>query len=250
MDSADMDIDLDVDEAELQHILDMSGEVMVDSPPKTKLVAEEPVDRFAPAPRFNALFLLGVDDMSTDEIKEYCNTDKLLKVEWINDSSCNLVLGSFEEVKEIAKSMMQDPTNTLDHTHLLPVKPFIRDGVEQNTLFIRQSTDEDIKVRGARERSRYYALHGVRSSEVSSRTGDEDNKKKNGERGDVFSRLGKKVERNQDHRYERRHERRDYRQRSVSPARESTRRSLSPLPIPERLKSRLGPLKTESSDIP
>jgi hypothetical protein len=46
---------------------------------------------FEGLPRPNAIFLKGVDDMSTSDIKNYCGSADLVKVQWIDDTSCNIL---------------------------------------------------------------------------------------------------------------------------------------------------------------
>ncbi|KAI8982357.1 hypothetical protein BDF20DRAFT_809652, partial [Mycotypha africana] len=170
---------------------------------------DSPYDQFEALPRPTAIFLHGVDNLSTDDIKGYVNSPLLSKLEWINDSSCNLVCNTPEEATEIAQSLLEDGSQiqTLDHRTLLPAKPFIVENSKDNqpsrveTLSIRMATDEDIKERGARLRSRYYMIHGVDGQELSKERQEArklhvDRMKRNGGDGrDVFSRLGKKVER-------------------------------------------------------
>lgn len=215
-----------------------------------KLVADELSDRFEALPRPNRIFLHGVDDMSTENITSWCNQPNVEKVEWINDSACNLVFATEEEATTaLATFLPEGSTTTVDqvtHRELVPAKPYI-DATNNKThhLFVRISTDEDIKVRGARNHSRYYLIHGVRDGDKHLSEERQEARKAHRERmtksgGDgrsVFSRLGNKVER----------------RRSVSPSRqqersikrESVREEKE---IPQHLKSRLGPLANSGND--
>lgn len=204
------------------------------------LVGDEPFDRFEALPRPTALFLHGVDDMSTDDITAYVNSPLVTKIEWINDSSCNLACATPEEALAVAATLLPTP-QTLDHRTLVPAKPFTKPTEDDQkttiALFVRISTDEDVKERGARERSRYYMLHGsidqpVTKERRESRREHLERMQKNGGDGrDVFSRLGNKVK---------------SRSRSRSPERDSARVSKPRnRDIPDRLKSRLGPIKPE-----
>ncbi|KAI8374916.1 hypothetical protein EDC96DRAFT_423835, partial [Choanephora cucurbitarum] len=150
---------------------------------------------FEGIPRPNVLFLRGVDDLSTSDITSYVDSPLLQKVQWINDASCNLVFESNAQAVEVAQSLLKEPTDSLDHLTLLPAKPFTK---EDRTidLFVRIATDEDVKERGSREKSRYYQLHGVENEtprEANQRKGRmaraERMTRNGGDGRDVFSRL-------------------------------------------------------------
>ncbi|KAL7329541.1 hypothetical protein PS15p_204619 [Mucor circinelloides] len=207
----------------------------------TMLVGDEPIDRFEALPRRTAVFLHGVDNMSTADIIKYTDSPLLVKVEWINDSSCNLVFKTEQEASQVAQTLLVQPVPALDHRTLVAAKPF-----ENHTLSIRIATDEDVKERGARERSRYYLLHGVEDQPLSedrkeARKAHVERMQKNGGDGrDVFSRLGSKVPPSDRH----------ARNRSRSPTRAEGRsikreRSVE-REIPNHLKSRLGLVKPET----
>jgi hypothetical protein len=208
------------------------------------LVADELVDRFEALPRRTAIFLHGVDDMSTADITKYANSPLLMKVEWINDSSCNLAFKTEQDALQVAQTLLSQPVPELDHRTLVAAKPF-----ENHTLSIRISTDEDVKERGARERSRYYLLHGVEDQPLSevrkeARKAHLERMQKNGGDGrDVFSRLGAKKEPTPNERRSRDRSRSPTRNDSINLKRErSVERE-----IPQHLKSRLGPAKTENA---
>ncbi|KAK4518368.1 C2 domain-containing protein [Mucor velutinosus] len=244
--AAHMDLDLELD-AELERELAADLESSTTAPQATKeldvkpkldmmLVGDEPTDRFEALPRPTAIFLHGVDEMSTTDITTYTNSPLLVKVEWINDSSCNLAFKTKEDASQVAQTLLSQPVPALDHRTLVAAKPF-----QNHPLSIRIATDEDIKERGARERSRYYLLHGVEDQPLSedrreARKAHVERMQKNGGDGrDVFSRLGSKVPPV---------ERRSSRNRSRSPARSEGRsikreRSVE-REIPNHLKSRLG----------
>lgn len=195
------------------------------------LVGEEPHDRFEALPRASALFLQGVDDMSTKDISRYCPS--LKKVEWIDDSSCNMVFETSEEAQAALLTLVADDTVVVDHRTLVAAKPFLKEE-EEHKLLIRVSTDEDVKERGARHKSRYYLIHGKEEEEVSEerkvarKEHQARMRKRGGDGRSVFERLGNKLER----------------RRSVSPERDETRSTERHVrDIPDSLKSRLGKLK-------
>ncbi|KAI8891452.1 hypothetical protein K501DRAFT_166325 [Backusella circina FSU 941] len=194
---------------------------------------------FEGLPRPNAIFLRGVDEMSTSDIKKYCDSTDLLKVQWINDTSCNLIFDTKEQAEQVTKALVTDPDVEVNHKTLLTAKSFENADGKIIELSLRLATDEDVKSKGSRERSRYYLLHGTEDSEVmrEGRSNDvEKRMKQNGGDGrDVFSRLGNKVANNE----RRGGNQRRQRDRSASPSREVTRKTRE---LPEHLKSRLGAL--------
>ncbi|KAI8638854.1 hypothetical protein BD408DRAFT_9877 [Parasitella parasitica] len=249
MDTAQMELDLELDaqlEAELMADLDADDAALAEFEAKPHvekmLVSDESIDRFEALPRPSAIFLHGVDDMSTADITKYTDSSLLLKVEWINDSSCNLAFKTEQDALQVAQTLLSKPVAELDHRTLAPAKPF-----ENQSLSIRIATDEDVKERGARERSRYYLLHGVEDQPLSedrkeARKAHLDRMRTNGGDGrDVFSRLGAKVP-----------GRHKPRERSRSPTKHAGRhikreRSVD-REIPQHLKDRLGLVKTEAED--
>ncbi|KAL9542637.1 hypothetical protein MBANPS3_008516 [Mucor bainieri] len=244
--TAQMDLDLELD-AELERELAADLEPSTTQPTAdvkpsldTMLVSDEPVDRFEALPRPSAIFLHGVDDMSTADITTYANSPLLVKVEWINDSSCNLAFKTAEDALQVAHTLLSQPVPALDHRTLVPAKPF-----GSHPLSVRIATDHDVKERGARERSRYYLLHGVEDQPLSddrkeARKAHVERMQKNGGDGrHVLSRLGSRVPP-----AERRSSSRNSRDRSRSPTSihdRSIKRDRSvEREIPDRLKSRLG----------
>ncbi|KAG2198968.1 hypothetical protein INT47_013152 [Mucor saturninus] len=240
-DAETMELDLELDALLEQP----ASPTLANDDTKVQLVADEEIDRFEALPRPTALFLHGVDDMSTKDITSYCNHPLLQKVEWINDSACNLAFATREQAQEALQSLLLDPSVEVQHRQLVAAKPYVKEDVTHE-LFIRISTDEDVKERGARTRSRYYLIHGVEEDESTISEERKEARKSHRERmaksgGDgrsVFSRLGKTVDR-----------------RSLSPDAQRERRSLSPnhrrqeednvvREIPSHLKSRLGNIKS------
>ncbi|KAI8075477.1 uncharacterized protein B0P05DRAFT_448789, partial [Gilbertella persicaria] len=158
------------------------------------LEKEEKEYQFEAIPRRNAIYLRGVDEMSTADITSYANTPLLQKVQWINDSSCNLVFDNEEQAMEVAQTLLHEPTASLDHHTLLPAKPFTHND-RSFELFIRVATDEDVKEKGARAKSRYYMIHGTDDEPLTSERKEvrkehvERMSKNGGDGRDVFSRL-------------------------------------------------------------
>ncbi|KAI8144588.1 hypothetical protein BJV82DRAFT_607841 [Fennellomyces sp. T-0311] len=178
---------------------------------------EEPSQDDEATVRREAIYLHGLDEMSTKDINAYCTDLDVKKVEWINDSSCNLVFEDEETANKAISSLLRsDPEDPVTHRVLRKARAYTQEssGHVFDNLHIRVATTQDIKEPGARDKSRYYLLHG------------EEQRRNN---GSVFDRLGK------------RNENRPTRRRP-----QERRRSLSPQPIradikiPDRLKGRIG----------
>ena len=110
----------------------------------------------------NKVHIRGLDTLNTDDIKAYVrshfgSTDR---VEWIDDSSANLVFGSESAAGDalIALSTIDiaDPS-ALAPGESLPAKPF--DGKPETSLHVRLAVVSDKKQPGAALRSRFYLLN-------------------------------------------------------------------------------------------
>ncbi|KAJ6444187.1 early growth response protein 1 (egr-1) [Purpureocillium lavendulum] len=108
------------------------------------------------------LHVRGLDTLHTDDIKAYVKTYFALpeKVEWIDDTSANIVFASESTAREaivaISSIEVADAT-ALPVGESLPAKPL--DGRPEISLQIRFATQGDRKQAGAALRSRYYLLH-------------------------------------------------------------------------------------------
>lgn len=104
----------------------------------------------------------GLDTMNPEDIKTYIKSHygTVDKIEWIDDTSANLVFGSEPSAREalIALSSIEiaDPT-ALAIGETLPAKPF--DGKPEVSLHVRLAVLSDKKQRGAALRSRFYLLN-------------------------------------------------------------------------------------------
>ncbi|KAG4304545.1 hypothetical protein PORY_001938 [Pneumocystis oryctolagi] len=110
--------------------------------------------------RAEALYLKGVEEMSTEDVKEYCITYCLSaspSIEWIDDSSCNLVYPDASSALSALSYICQSKIDTLYINSLVPAK--MHPKYNNSKLFIRHSRISDKKAPGARERSRWYLFH-------------------------------------------------------------------------------------------
>ncbi|CDH55641.1 predicted protein [Lichtheimia corymbifera JMRC:FSU:9682] len=165
--------------------------------------------------RPEAILLQGVDEMKTRDIRVYCQDLPLDKIEWINDTSCNLVFANAEVAKEAAEALLvNDVNDPLSATVLRKAKPFTDPKSERtHDLHIRMATKEDVKEKGSRDRSRFYLLYGegthdfdefdayekardrANNKQEGHEGGDGDDGSNGQQGGDILSRLGARRER-------------------------------------------------------
>jgi hypothetical protein len=103
------------------------------------------------------------------------------------------VFSSDEQALQAIQGLLLEPNASINHTILRKSKVFTNaSGTSVNHLHIRLASDFDVKERGARERSRYYLLHGEPSKDINSRLGKRklEKRMKEAEKDDVLSRLG------------------------------------------------------------
>lgn len=110
----------------------------------------------------NKLYIRGVDTLHTDDIKAYAKSHgaPVEKVEWIDDTSANLVFGNELTARDAIATLstieVADAT-VLAPGESLPGKPF--GGRPEISLQVRFAVQSDKKQAGAALRSRYYLLH-------------------------------------------------------------------------------------------
>ena len=134
------------------------------------------------APNPHGLFFKGVDDLSTRDVKlyidsyikpderfnnreEYAKFD--YKLQWINDTSINAIFVSEEGAMDALKILSTVPVEEISNSVERPSQPFsdaVKEQIKKDTegvqLYVRQAVNGDKKVKGARNYSRYYLLHG------------------------------------------------------------------------------------------
>lgn len=167
-----------------------------------------------------------------------------------------MVFKDGQDAAEAALSLLvSDVDEPLTHTILRKAKVYTREDSNRTFegLHIRQSTTADVKEKGARDRSRYYLLHGDgrgqprRTQRHQSRVATGSIVDRLGPKPDIMSRLGKRDERRP--------------ARSTRSSQRQRRRSLSPIstrsparreddngeiPIPDSLKGRIGARRSRS----
>ncbi|BFZ60793.1 hypothetical protein YB2330_001845 [Saitoella coloradoensis] len=113
--------------------------------------------------RKEAIHLRGVDELSTEAITDWANGHAplvpLKKVEWVNDSSCNLIyLDEQTAAAALAAFTMQTAPTAADPSVLRDVKDHEKDG-KITKLQARTARVGDKKVPKARDQSRYYLFN-------------------------------------------------------------------------------------------
>lgn len=126
-------------------------------------ISTDPTDPDSTAVTPHKIHLRGLDDLTTKDIKsfaeEYSSGQPLEKIEWINDTSANIIYASPEAASAaleafVAADQLPGSFSTLD---MLPAKPF--PNFPNTRLMVRLAVEGDKKQPGARERSRFYLLN-------------------------------------------------------------------------------------------
>ncbi|KAI8627771.1 hypothetical protein F5Y19DRAFT_165872 [Xylariaceae sp. FL1651] len=159
MDSMDLDHDMDVD-------IDLvPDEPIVPEPdPGNRSPGEVDDDPDARVP--SKIYIQGLDVMNPDDVKAYvaqhCSDifRSLEKIEWIDDSSANLLFASESIASRALIALAIDPiqdVSQLPARRLLSARPFsTRPDI---VLKVRHTLESDRKQVGAASRSRFYLLH-------------------------------------------------------------------------------------------
>ncbi|KAJ4921262.1 hypothetical protein JOQ06_007874 [Pogonophryne albipinna] len=121
------------------------------------LMDKETMKKAIPNLRMEALYVTGVDDMSTQDIFGYFKEYPPAHIEWIDDNSCNVVwLDDNTSIRALVEDLSLTERDSLLSNELRPaIKPF-----KGNKLLLRFATHDDKKELGAARRSRYYMKYG------------------------------------------------------------------------------------------
>ncbi|ORY79434.1 Lecithin:cholesterol acyltransferase-domain-containing protein [Protomyces lactucae-debilis] len=113
-----------------------------------------------PTPRTEALYIAGVEHLSTRDVGDWVALfyDAFLpKIEWIDDHSLNLVMKTPEDATELLRQLVDGNPTAVTTTQTLPAK--IHADKPNVALTVRRATSADVKPPRAAERSRWYLLH-------------------------------------------------------------------------------------------
>ncbi|KAH3666467.1 hypothetical protein OGAPHI_003463 [Ogataea philodendri] len=172
------DDQMEVESAELPPHLVQLGHTEPEPASEPLNTSNEPDEHDPSEPRPGCLLLLGVDELDTRAIKLYIdsflkpdlkfeNREEYAKfnytLEWVNDKSINIVFEQPESALEALK-LLSEVSEGLNPEQERTAMEYISDDPnfnDQNVrLSIRQSYYGDRKVKGARNQSRYYLIHG------------------------------------------------------------------------------------------
>jgi hypothetical protein len=135
---------------------------------------DDPANEDLSAPVPNKLHLRGLDVFTTAQIRTYVadHHGSAPRVEWIDDTSANLVFPSDDTAREALAALAAVPMG--DASQLAPgetvqAKPFA--AKPEANLQLRMAVLGDRKEKGAAERSRFYLLHPEHDPEERRRRG-------------------------------------------------------------------------------
>lgn len=121
--------------------------------------------------RYEAVHVRGVDNLSTDDVQLYGSTlfpSFEFKVEWIDDTSLNLVYESPEVATSALQALSSAHIEQLPTSTLRPAKTLTGEKSIEG-LKVRIAFNGDKKERGARDRSRWYLFNPPPSEEYDRR---------------------------------------------------------------------------------
>ncbi|KAH7178502.1 hypothetical protein DER46DRAFT_495037 [Fusarium sp. MPI-SDFR-AT-0072] len=194
-----MDLDIEMDDAvDAVHdapIIDIGRDDILqpDEPEEPGEVAEDetPTDdskTLIPT----KIHIKGVDSLHTSDIKAYVKAHfgDVDRIEWIDDSSANLLFPSEPTARDAIVALSSVPVadaTALAIGETLPAKPF--EGKPEISLQVRFAIQSDKKEVGAALRSRYYLLHPEHDPEERRRRNQE-NRSRYRDRDDGYHRGG------------------------------------------------------------
>lgn len=125
----------------------------------------------------NKVHIRGLDTFTPDDVKAFLsqhhNGGQFERIEWVDDSSANLIFRSESAAQEALVSLaaltIADPSQ-LPPLELLPAKPYA--AKPDSVLQVRFAVASDKKVVGAAQRSRFYLLHPEFDPEERRRRGE------------------------------------------------------------------------------
>ncbi|OJJ39754.1 hypothetical protein ASPWEDRAFT_37595 [Aspergillus wentii DTO 134E9] len=157
---ASMDIDMDLDLGPLPEPEPIEAE-----PATTAYPQDGTVDHLAEEAQYEKVHIRGVDELTTDNIKQFATSHFSLeapsRIEWIDDTSANIVYSSPEVGLQALSALTQIseeedmsalPSFRLRSAKLLSTHP-------DSVLQVRSAVKTDRKKARAHEASRFYLMH-------------------------------------------------------------------------------------------
>ncbi|KAJ4263182.1 hypothetical protein NW762_006804 [Fusarium torreyae] len=176
----DLDIEMDdaVDTVQDAPIVDHARDDILqpDDEEPGEVAEDEPVVNDSKTIIPTKIHIKGVDTLHTSDIKAYVKSHfgDVDRVEWIDDSSANLVFPSEPTARDAIVALSSVPVadaTALAIGETLPAKPF--EGKPEISLQVRFAIQDDKKQAGAALRSRYYLLHPEHDPEERRRRNEE-----------------------------------------------------------------------------
>ncbi|KAJ5964870.1 uncharacterized protein N7479_004746 [Penicillium vulpinum] len=156
--TADMDIDMD---------LDLGPEPEPQPEPiqvETTTNQEPTLDPLTDEAVYEKVHVRGVDEMTTENIKQFareCSGQEPVRVEWIDDTSANLIFPSAEIGLQALTALTQvaeeEDASTLPPLRLRSAK--VLSSHPDSVLQVRSAVKSDRKQARAHEKSRFYLMH-------------------------------------------------------------------------------------------
>ncbi|KAL9095680.1 MAG: hypothetical protein Q9165_002112 [Trypethelium subeluteriae] len=165
MDSA-MDIDMDIDMGLEPEINPFEPSELAQANGISQHTFSSDPTIADPAPE--KIHIRGLDELTTNNIKDYITeyypSDDFVRIEWIDDTSANIVYQTPDAALAALTALSDVPEASFQSTHLLQLrkaKPLLSSSANNNNadLQVRQAIVTDVKKPRAREVSRFYLLH-------------------------------------------------------------------------------------------
>ncbi|THV53906.1 hypothetical protein BGAL_0039g00180 [Botrytis galanthina] len=167
--ATDMDIDMDIDVGIMEElpVPDMVDIELIPDQPAAQNETSAPNDNSGPDaenPTPEKVHIRGLDNLTTQDVKNFAQhyfTEYISRVEWIDDSSLNLVYGSSDiaeaALRKFSAQELPEDISQLPVLQSFPANPFPEN--PKISLQVRIAVVGDRKQRGARERSRFYLFN-------------------------------------------------------------------------------------------
>ncbi|KAI9724797.1 MAG: hypothetical protein M1812_000073 [Candelaria pacifica] len=169
-----MDIDMDIDMDQDEEIVALEAEAVrpESQPSPSRQFFEQPNETISSATSTSESFQLtphkvhirGLDNLTTEDIKafakEYFPVDQPIRIEWIDDTSANMVYQTpATALKALTNfSVIANEEPSLVPTSQLRLAKQLIDHLD-TTLYVRLATLTDVKAPRASDQSRFYLLH-------------------------------------------------------------------------------------------
>ncbi|KAL5354643.1 hypothetical protein ACLOAV_000732 [Pseudogymnoascus australis] len=161
--ATDMDIDMGLDiDVDIEHDTQDFNQIELHPDLSAAPISTDPTNSELTTVTPHKIHLRGLDDLTTKDIKSFAEEysgQPLERVEWIDDTSANIIYSSPEAASAALQTFVAIDQLPADHSTLdmLPAKSF--PNFPNTRLLVRLAVEGDKKQPGARERSRFYLLN-------------------------------------------------------------------------------------------